>query len=576
MPFMRWFFSWVGMSVLLLASVAVAEVTQPHLGLTLVKNPGRATLIINLCDSGIQLRATKYEEKKKTAKTWGESLGMQAAVNADFFDFPEATVVHGRAKGDYEWWPPGTNWNTEQVRPYWQIGTNAVDLIDPGTLEPNFFASDIIGAHNTLMSEGVLTAPWNYDEFLLYGTYKRTGMGLSQNRRTMVWTVCHDAITATELVLFMQADVAEAGASPLWWASNQDGGGSSQMWVENAGFVMPSTRKVANHLGVWANGFGSEAINCAKVPYEGKLESSTFPFGIEGFGSQGTVSLKWGETQSGTITFVNNGTSEWKPNWTKLAPTPRDVPHPLAAVDWIAPTRISTVPAVVQPGESAVFPLSIRGNTPGEHTLHLTLLEEQTTWFADEPLGGGPSDTVISIQVTVTNEVFCQPMCTGKDCGSDGCGGSCGTCDLGTQCIGDLCVCAPDCTDKECGPNGCGGNCGACGADQVCQDATCVTVLPDPDPTPDPVPDPDPDPEPEPQPEPVQQPDTAPVPDSEPELPSSPDPSVLITPPPTPSADGGCRIHSSGSSGNATLWVMLAVFLGFLRGRRDRHDKTFR
>jgi|GEM_PF-5180092 hypothetical protein len=569
---MRLGFQWVWVSVLMLSSVAVAEVTQPHLGLTLVKNPGRATLIIRLCEPGIKLRATKYEEKKKTAKSWGTLLGMQAAVNADFFNFPEATVVHGRAKGDFEWWPPGTNWNTEQVRPYWQIGGDAVDLIDPGTLEPNFFATDIIGAHNTLMNEGVLTSPWNYDEFLLYGTYKRTGMGLSQNRRTMVWMVSHNAITATELVLYMQADVAEAGASPLWWVSNQDGGGSSQLWIENGGFVMPSTRQVANHLGVWALGFGSEApSNCAKVPYEGSLEASTFPFTIEGLGSQGTVLLKWGETQTGTISFTNTGTSEWKPNWTKLAPTPRDVAHPLAAVDWIAPIRISTVPSVVQPGETAVFPLSIRGNTPGAHTLHLTLLEEQTTWFADEPLGGGPNDTVISIQVTVTNEAFCQPTCAGKDCGSDGCGGSCGTCAPGTQCIGDLCVCAPNCTGKECGSNGCDGTCGTCAADQICQDALCVSLNPEPASEPQPElqpeqeaqPEQEPQPEtaPEPQPEQSPQPDLAPVPDPEPVS------DLATTPPPTPQASGGCRTHSSGSSANPTLWVMLIFFAGFGRSR---------
>jgi hypothetical protein len=35
-------------------------------------------------------------------------------------------------------------------------------------------------------------------------------------------------------------------------------------------------------------------------------------------------------------------------------------------------------------------------------------------------------------------------------------------------------VCTPHCTGKTCGDDGCGGSCGDCRADQVCQDGTCV------------------------------------------------------------------------------------------------------
>src|SRR3954463_11108731 len=33
----------------------------------------------------------------------------------------------------------------------------------------------------------------------------------------------------------------------------------------------------------------------------------------------------------------------------------------------------------------------------------------------------------------------CTPQCAGKQCGADGCGGSCGTCGLGTVCLSDTC-----------------------------------------------------------------------------------------------------------------------------------------
>jgi hypothetical protein len=35
------------------------------------------------------------------------------------------------------------------------------------------------------------------------------------------------------------------------------------------------------------------------------------------------------------------------------------------------------------------------------------------------------------------------PACSGKQCGPDGCGGSCGTCSGGQQCSGNTCVCNP-------------------------------------------------------------------------------------------------------------------------------------
>ena len=61
----------------------------------------------------------------------------------------------------------------------------------------------------------------------------------------------------------------------------------------------------------------------------------------------------------------------------------------------------------------------------------------------------------------------CTPYCpTGAVCGSDGCGGSCGTCSGSTpNCINYQCsanTCTPSCVGKTCGDDGCGGSCGNC------------------------------------------------------------------------------------------------------------------
>jgi hypothetical protein len=60
----------------------------------------------------------------------------------------------------------------------------------------------------------------------------------------------------------------------------------------------------------------------------------------------------------------------------------------------------------------------------------------------------------------------CIPLCDGKECGDDGCGGLCGTCQSGLFCEswGGMCVSAdpPQCEGKQCGPDSVGGSCGPC------------------------------------------------------------------------------------------------------------------
>jgi hypothetical protein len=66
----------------------------------------------------------------------------------------------------------------------------------------------------------------------------------------------------------------------------------------------------------------------------------------------------------------------------------------------------------------------------------------------------------------------CTPKCSGKTCGADGCGGTCGSCaaptphcDSSGQCTDS---CTPKCDGKVCGDDGCGGQCGTCASDHDC------------------------------------------------------------------------------------------------------------
>ncbi len=70
-------------------------------------------------------------------------------------------------------------------------------------------------------------------------------------------------------------------------------------------------------------------------------------------------------------------------------------------------------------------------------------------------------------------EGLCFPMCEGFVCGSDGCGGTCGTCKDPAVCFEGNC-CTPSCAGKECGDDGCGGECAKCAAGNYCDNFKCV------------------------------------------------------------------------------------------------------
>jgi len=77
---------------------------------------------------------------------------------------------------------------------------------------------------------------------------------------------------------------------------------------------------------------------------------------------------------------------------------------------------------------------------------------------------------VCSAGQCVTN---CVDTCTSLsfECGThDICGTSesCGTCGTGETCNSGTCECVPDCTGKSCGTDGCGGNCGTCETYEQC------------------------------------------------------------------------------------------------------------
>jgi hypothetical protein len=91
----------------------------------------------------------------------------------------------------------------------------------------------------------------------------------------------------------------------------------------------------------------------------------------------------------------------------------------------------------------------------------------------------------------------CVPECAGKACGPDGCGGFCGQCLPGAVCDANTgqcsvlcapcqsgyvcndsgqCVCTPNCSGKTCGSDSCGGTCGTCSFPFICRNGNCALI----------------------------------------------------------------------------------------------------
>ena len=87
-----------------------------------------------------------------------------------------------------------------------------------------------------------------------------------------------------------------------------------------------------------------------------------------------------------------------------------------------------------------------------------------------------PQDIPVEDEGSVLDSVSCTPACDGRECGDDGCGGTCGSCPVvAPVCDKGACVleCTPDCEGLECGDDGCGGDCGSCDDGLACTIESC-------------------------------------------------------------------------------------------------------
>ena len=247
----------------LVASTAVAQVTHPYSGMTLVRSGGSAMVVSDLCAAGVSVRATRFSERNARPQQWADGLGVQAAINADFFDFPGWSRVVGRARGAGEEWPADRQ-NSEN-RAYWQFGPGLAQLVGDANIAPASGVTEIVSGHNVLIQGGQSRAP-NFDgDSVITTAHRRTAIGVSADRRFLYLYATDNNFTGSQVVAQLEQMRVQAGAPPIDMATNEDGGGSSQLYVRGIGEVIDSTRPVNNHLGVFARGSG-DAPNCPIPP----------------------------------------------------------------------------------------------------------------------------------------------------------------------------------------------------------------------------------------------------------------------------------------------------------------------
>ncbi|MCA9516767.1 MAG: phosphodiester glycosidase family protein, partial [Myxococcales bacterium] len=245
--------------VTVLAAQAVnATVTHPHPGVTLARTSSAALVVVDLCAAGVSVRATAYGERKATPSTWANKagVGVDVAINADFFDFPGATLVINRARG------AGQDWQADkqffEVRSYWEFGPGLARWQPNAAVAPAAApaVTEVVGGHIPIIQGGQSLGPGFNGDPTITTAHRRTGIGMSADRRTLFLYVSDANQTGATMVATMQNLAGAAGAPPIDVATNEDGGGSSQMYVRGVGALFETGRLVANHLGIHATGSG--------------------------------------------------------------------------------------------------------------------------------------------------------------------------------------------------------------------------------------------------------------------------------------------------------------------------------
>lgn len=218
-------------------------------------------LRIDTCGPGVRFRATAPGEGPRTTSSHGDLVGAFAAINGDWWavdgfnpELPQTTYPRGLAIGNGQHFP-GTYDPTFYGFFAFGDGYRQHSAMEEEVGGPPFGAQDLVSGQPTLVWNGALRDNPNAH----CGVKRaRTAVGMSQDERTIYWAVVQEVggsvgMTCNEMAALMK----DLGAHS---ALNQDGGGSSTMWIRGQGVVnSPSDgqqRSLVTHWGLMADGEG--------------------------------------------------------------------------------------------------------------------------------------------------------------------------------------------------------------------------------------------------------------------------------------------------------------------------------
>ncbi|MEQ1502908.1 MAG: phosphodiester glycosidase family protein [Myxococcota bacterium] len=275
---------------------------------------------VDLCHDSVYVDATRATDTLETAGSWGADRGAQLATNGDFYrtgplrvygdavgdgvQWPlDQTGLDGAYSGEWYWHNYGwiafqhdavTFTHTEWVKNNAAQFGGLVDGWQPTTIAPALPPGTValVSGFPELVIEGqqyTCTSPTDAtcfpDRSDMRDRNPRTAMGITADHGTFVLAVV-DGRTSSSSGMYGSelADLMfQLGA---YEAFNLDGGGSSEFWTEDDGYLNDvsgnnlgyGSRSIANHWGIFAGidptrpdrpGHCDTAAPCATIPVTG-------------------------------------------------------------------------------------------------------------------------------------------------------------------------------------------------------------------------------------------------------------------------------------------------------------------
>ncbi len=210
-------------------------------------------LQVDLSNPRISLRSTASSERKQSPGNFAKAVGAHAAINGDFFEWTYYNT-NGMSAGN------GASWGIADGASManFAFGTGRAEIYPQAevvTFDPGWMLG-VVSGFPDIVRDGQVISSYAYDPGHCSGLHPRSGIGLSQDKKTLFMVVVDGrsdtskGVKCSELGQIMK----DLGA---WRAINLDGGGSSALVVKSGSSYpainQPSDgyqRAVANHLAV--------------------------------------------------------------------------------------------------------------------------------------------------------------------------------------------------------------------------------------------------------------------------------------------------------------------------------------